>query len=186
MTEWWQDLQALHAAVWARLEDGVARPGAPARQLALATAGRTGGAEARMVILRAAERAPAQLVVHTDTLSAKVAELRADPRCTLLLWDPAARLQVRLKAEAGIDTGAVVHADWSRIPPPARRVYGNAPPPGAPMPAPASLTTRPDPDRFAVITFTLSEIDALRLGDDIHHRARFRRHDGWAGSWTAP
>lgn len=183
---WWTDLDRLHDRIWEYLTEGAATPGAPARFLAFATAGQTGGAEVRMVVLRGAEREPARLVVHTDTLSAKVAELRADPRASLLLWDPDARLQVRLRAEVGIDTGAVVRPDWERIPPHARRVYGNDPEPGGAMSCPQALTVLPDPDRFAVMTCTLREIDALHLGREMHHRALFCRRDGWAGTWIAP
>ena len=130
MSEWWTDLGRLYETVWHYLEAGAARPGTPARFLAFATAGQTGGAEARMVVLRGADRERGELVVHTDTLSAKVAELRADPRASLLLWDPAEKQQVRLRVEAGIDTGAVVTRDWECIPHKARRVYGNEPEPG--------------------------------------------------------
>jgi len=183
---WWTDLDALRRKVWEYLVDGAHNPGATARFVAFATAGQTGGAEARMVVLRGADPAAGRLVIHTDTLSAKVAELRADPRASLLVWDPETRLQIRLKAEVGIDTGSVVRPDWEKIPEHARRVYGNAPEPGGTMICPQSLTVLPDPDRFAVMTCTLSEIDTLRLGRDIHHRALFRRRDGWQGRWIAP
>jgi len=186
MSEWWTDLAGLYETVWQYLEDGAARPGTPARFLAFATAGQTGGAEVRMVVLRGADRDRGELVVHTDTLSAKVAELRADPRASLLMWDPAEKLQIRLRVEAGIDTGAVVGEDWERIPHKARRVYGNAPEPGDPMASPQALTVSPDPRRFAVITGRVMEIDALHLGVEIHHRALYRRRDGWQGQWIAP
>ncbi len=186
MSEWWEDLDGLLEAAWAYFEAGANDPGAPARFLAFATAGQTGGAEARMVVLRGADRARAELIVHTDTLSAKVAELRADPRASLLMWDPGAKLQVRAKAEVGIDTGAVVSPDWDRIPHRARRVYGNEPEPGGVMHGPMALTVSPDPARFAVMTCRVTEIDVLHLGREVHHRALFRRRSGWAGKWIAP
>lgn len=186
MSEWWEELDSLLEAVWAYLEAGAREPEAPARFLGFATAGQTGGAEVRMVVLRGADRDRAALVVHTDTLSAKVAELRADPRASLLVWDPATKFQIRLKAEVGIDTGSVVSADWERIPPHARRVYGNRPEPGGTMASPQMLTVTPDRDRFAVMTCRLTEIDALHLGREAHHRALFRRRWGWSGRWIAP
>lgn len=186
MSEWWTDLDTLYARVWDTVLEGVRDRRAAARFVAFATAGQTGGAEARMVVLRGAEKASGKLFVHTDTLSAKVAELRADPRASLLVWDPAAQLQIRLKAEVGIDTGAVVGHDWARIPETARRVYGNEPEPGGGMNCPEALTVTPDQNRFAVMTCTLREIDTLHLGREVHHRAIYRRRSGWRGHWVAP
>lgn len=186
MPEWWTALDDFHAHIWETLAAGAARQHPAARFLALATAGQTGGAEARMVVLRGADRERGQLVVHTDTLSAKVAELRADPRASLLLWDPSVQLQVRLKAEIGIDTGDVVRDDWEMIPETARRVYGNEPEPGGIMDTPQTLTVSPDRARFAVMTATVTEMDALHLGRHVHHRGLWQRRDGWKGRWIAP
>ncbi|OSP54525.1 pyridoxamine 5'-phosphate oxidase family protein [Pseudoruegeria sp. SK021] len=186
MTDWWAELGQLQDRFWTCLCDGAAGRHPAARFLALATAGQTGGAEARMVVLRGADRGNGSLTVHTDTLSAKVSELRADPRASLLFWDPDLRLQVRLKVEVGIDTGQVVDADWQRVPEPARRVYGILPPPGADLTAPVDLATLPDRSRFAVMTCTITRIDALHLGRTTHRRAMFRRSDDWIGQWIAP
>ncbi|TDL91125.1 pyridoxamine 5'-phosphate oxidase family protein [Meridianimarinicoccus aquatilis] len=186
MSEWWTDLETLRTRVWETISDGVHNRHSAARVAALATAGQNGGAEARMVVLRGADQTSGKIYVHTDTLSAKVAELRADPRATVLIWDPAAQFQIRLKVEVGIDTGSCVERDWDRIPGQARRVYGNAPEPGWGLECPEALTVTPDQSRFAVMTCTLREIDALHLGHEVHHRAAFRRRDGWRGEWIAP
>lgn len=186
MTEWWDHLDTMLDQVWFRLRRGVADRDAPARYLVLATAGQGGGAEARMVVLRGADRAEATLVAHTDTLSAKVAELRADPRATLLMWDAKALLQVRLKCEVGVDTGSCVKGYWRGVPEPARRVYGGMPPPGDVLLEPEELVETSAQDRFAVMTFKVREIDALHLSSPKHHRALFGWKDGWAGRWIAP
>ena len=54
--------------VWQRLGRGVADRKAPARHPVLATVGKNGG-EARMVVLRGADRATGCLEVHTDRKS---------------------------------------------------------------------------------------------------------------------
>jgi hypothetical protein len=186
MSEWWTNLDAMLDQVWLRLRRGVADRKAPSRYLVLATAGQTGGAEARMVVLRGADRAEGTVTAHTDTLSAKVAELRADPRATLLLWDPKALLQVRLKVEVGIDTGTVVGGHWRGVPEPARRVYGGMPPPGDVLLAPEGLVETSAQDRFAVMTCKIRTIDALHLSAPRHHRAQYHWQDGWRGRWIAP
>lgn len=186
MTEWWTHLDTMLDQVWLRLRRGVADRKAPSRYLVLATAGQRGGAEARMVVLRGASREAGTLVAHTDTLSDKVAELRADPRATLLMWDPKAMLQARLKVEVGIDTGAAVGGQWRGVPEPARRVYGGMPPPGDVLLEPQELVETSAQDRFAVMTCKVREIDALVLSTPKHHRALYRWQDNWAGRWIAP
>lgn len=139
-----------------------------------------------MVVLRAVDRTTATLVIHTDTLSAKVAELRADPHATILCWDPDLRLQIRLKAEIGIEAGNAASSDWQSLPETARRIYGGLPPPGLEIDAPLDMAEFPDPSRFAVMTCTVMLIDALHLGRNRHQRAVYRRRDNWAGRWVAP
>ena len=91
-------LSELRDRAWQKIARGVADRRAPARHPVLATVGREGGGEARIVVLRGADRQAATLVLHTDGASAKVGEVRAEPRATLLVWDPGARLQIRMRA----------------------------------------------------------------------------------------
>ncbi|MEL7117744.1 MAG: pyridoxamine 5'-phosphate oxidase family protein, partial [Pseudomonadota bacterium] len=72
---------------WQRLLLGVTDRDAPARHLMVATVGRSGGAEARMVVLRAVDPTAARLAFHTDAASGKIAELALDPRISLIVWD---------------------------------------------------------------------------------------------------
>ena len=165
--------------VWQRLGRGVADRKAPARHPVLATVGKTGG-EARMVVLRGADRATGCLEVHTDAASSKVTELRANPNATLLVWDQKARLQIRLRVKVSISEGDT--DTWARVPDTARGVYGGTPPPGAPINAPSDHRPNPIPARFAVLTCRIVEIETLTL-DTPHRRAR-----NCAGSaqWIAP
>lgn len=165
--------------VWQRLGRGVADRKAAARHPVLATVGETGG-EARMVVLRGADRATGCLEVHTDAASAKVKELRANPNATLLIWDQKARLQIRLRVTITIKEGDA--GAWSRVPDTARGVYGGTPPPGARIETPSDHAPNPTPERFAVLTCRIVEIETLTL-DTPHRRARFC--DGSA-QWIAP
>lgn len=184
MTDWWRTRDSLLAQAWARLGRGVADRDAAARHPALATVGPEGWADARTVVLRGTVAESALLTVHSDAASAKIASLRADPRCSLLVWDARVSLQIRIRARATITVGET--EAWSRIPDAARAVYGATPHPGAPLATPEDQ--RPDPDlaRFAVIDCRAEEIDLLHLGRDRHRRALYRRDDGWTGRWIAP
>ncbi len=184
MTEPWDELPATLDAVWHRLEEGAGDPGAPARHLVLATAGLDGGAEARLVVLRAADRIGARIDIHTDARTGKVAELGRDPRATLLAWDPAARLQIRLRADIAARPGTP--REWAGLSDAARQLYGGAPPPGARLDRPDDHAASPAPDRFLVLTGRILRIETLRLGRSRHRRARFDRETGFAGHWCAP
>ena len=171
------------ADAWDRLERGLRDPGAPARFLTLATVGRTGGAEARMLVLRAVDRAAGQVALHTDRATEKVAEISDNPGVTLLMWDPEPQLQVRLRGRVEIRAGT--DAEWAAIPEPRRVAYGGTPPPGTTLEDPDTHGSVPDIERFAVLVVHVDEIETLRLGTP-HHRAVFRRRDGFRGAWIAP
>lgn len=186
MSEQGTRLDAVLDEVWHQLARGVSDASAPARTLVLATSGAEGG-EARMVVLRGSDRAADLLLLHTDALSPKVAELRADPRATLLAWDPQGHLQIRMRV-----TATVTSADpalWDALPETARRAYGGTPPPGTPMDAPGDWRAAPERHRMAEIACRIREIDVLHLAAPAHRRALFSRADGrrhWTGQWIAP
>jgi len=56
------------------------------------------------------------MAVHIDLRSAKVTELLAEPRATLLIWEQKARLQIRLRVQVEVKSGQTVTADWQRVP----------------------------------------------------------------------
>lgn len=172
--------------VWQRLARGVTDRRAPARHPVLATAGLDGGAEARIVVLRAVDRALGRIEVHTDTASGKIAEIRADPGAALVIWEPRAQFQIRLGATATILTGADAAARWARIPEGARVNYGGDPAPGTPLTDPSDHASGASQDRFAVLDLRIDAIETLHLGRTRHRRARFLRADGFAGHWVAP
>lgn len=182
---WAAGLETLHAQVWTRLVRGVGDRHAPARHPVLATLSPDGGPQARTVVLRAADPVAGTLDIHTDLRSAKVAELRADPRAALHVWDGSAHLQTRIEALAQILSGDAVAVIWDRVPEPSRRAYGGTPAPGLPLADPLAHDPTPDPAAFAVLRLTVHAVDALHLGP-IHRRARFQRADGWTGRWLAP
>ncbi|MFY0691034.1 MAG: pyridoxamine 5'-phosphate oxidase family protein [Paracoccaceae bacterium] len=172
------------AQVWQSLEAGLRDRSAPARHPALASVGLAGGGEARIVVLRGVDRGAGALEVHTDSASAKVAELSRAPRATLLIWDPDLSFQIRLRVTVEIETGNA--EAWARIPESARKVYGGAPHPGGAIATPREFTPAPSPARFAVLKCLIDEIETLHLGAVCHTRARFSRRDGFAGRWVAP
>jgi general stress protein 26 len=173
-------LEELHDLAWSRLEAGVSDASAPARNLVLATVG-PDGPEARTLVLRGADREAGTLEMHGDAASAKVAQLRADPRAAVHLWDAGASLQVRLRGEVEVISGEEADAAWERVPEGARFNYGGTPAPGEPIAAPVAHEPGAERGRFAMLRLRAREVEVLLLGER-HLRAVFA--DG--ARWVAP
>ncbi|WP_172329379.1 pyridoxamine 5'-phosphate oxidase family protein [Mangrovicoccus sp. HB161399] len=178
------ELAELWGRAWDMLEAGLSQRDAPARLPVLATAGLGGGAEARMVVLRGADRAARRLEVHTDAASGKAAELARDPAATLLVWDPDAMLQLRLRVQVTLLPGDPRR--WEAVPELSRAAYGGQPPPGVPLEHPGDWTAAPVISRHLALVCDLRVLEVLHLGRDLHRRARFSAGDSWLGGWVAP
>ena len=123
--------------------------------------------------------------IHTDLDATKVRDVRAAPFAALHVWDPSARLQVRVDAHVTVLKGQDVDAIWAGMSAASRLSYGSAPAPGQPISAALEYEKVPDFGSFAVLQFEISKIDALHL-DPNHRRARFDRDSDWAGTWLVP
>jgi pyridoxamine 5'-phosphate oxidase len=185
MNEWWVSLPTTLDQVWLRLIRGVADRKADARHPTLATAGAM-GPEARIVVLRQADRSLATIAVYTDLRSAKISDLLQEPRASLLIWEQKTRLQIRLRVRVEVKSGEAATDQWQRVPDTARTVYGSQPAPGTPVNKPEQLILQSDFTAFAVLVCHIREIETLYLGGDLHRRARFCADNGWTGSWLAP
>jgi len=185
MSEWYQDLPATWARVWDELEQGLADVSHPARYPAFASVG-AAGAELRTLRLREVDRTAATVAFYTDLASDKVAELRASPMASVMIWCPASEFQVRLRVRTRIESGPDLEPIWAQLPDIARLPYGGTPAPGTPLAAPEDHTRTVSFDRFARIACSVEDVDTVSLAEPVHHRARFLRKCGFNGQWLAP
>ena len=185
MNEWWLSLPTLLDQVWLRLGRGVVDRKADARHPTFATVG-SSGAEARIVVLRHADRAQTTLSVYGDLRAGKIQDLMQDPRASILVWEQKTKLQIRLRVHVEIRSGDAVAHHWQRVPERAKAVYGSKPAPGTPIDQPENLMEHGRPEAFAVLVCTIKEIEALYLGSDLHRRAKFSLDTKWVGLWLAP
>jgi general stress protein 26 len=161
----------------------------------------TSDGDARIMVLRAADPTLAALRFHTDARSPKLAQFAADPRLTILAYDPHDRVQLRLTGLARVEqTGLVADAAWAAASALNRRCYlaqigpgGALAAPGSALPAdlqhrrPTLAETEAGRANFAVIVATITAIDWLQLGRDGGMRAQLHRAgDAWQGAWVAP
>jgi hypothetical protein len=176
-------LALLDTRVWQELQRAATQPAHAWRTMVLATV-EARNAEARCVVLREVDPAARELIFYTDARSAKVQQMRDNPRGTLLCWSQSIGWQLRLRVDLEIKTsGLKVSSRWARLKlTPAAQDYLSPLPPGSPVVA------RHEPERasrghFAVVTARVQSIDWLELHADGHRRARF---DADGATWLQP
>ena len=183
------DLAAIETAVWHELDQAVRRRDHPWRIGVLATTdGR--GVDARCVVLREWHAAQRLLLIYTDARSPKVAQMRAHPEGTLVLWSEALGWQLRLQLALRVETaGLAVSSRWARMKmTPAAHDYLSPLPPGTEVdrplrPGDTGVPPREDRESFAVISAEVRATDWLELHARGHRRARF---DAQGARWLAP
>ena len=170
----------------------------------LATLGLDGVPMARTLVLRGFDQGLRRLRLHSDRRAAKVAELAAEPRCSLHVYDAATRLQLRLSGRAAVHTeDAVAEAGWRGSRAASLVGYATGSAPGtrvpAPPPAPAEpmgdepkagepLDSTAGRDHFCVVSFHFERLESLHLLASGHRRAVF----AWdaagqpGGAWLVP
>jgi len=160
--------------------------GLETRLASFATTAPDGTVALRHLVIRAADRRAAQIDLHTDARSAKVAQIVANPAAALLLWCPDVAMQIRANGHAQVLTGDAVRAAWDNMPGDARLNYGTTPAPGTPIRDPGAFDRHAHRDRLAVLRLSIDALDVVILSDPQHRRAVYTGADGWAGRWVAP
>ena len=193
------ELAAALDTAWRLLVRGAGDRHSPVHTPAVASVGGDGRPQARVMVLRAADRAGASLRFHTDARSPKVAAL-AGGAVEVLAYHPGEAVQLRLAGTARVlAEDPLTAAAWAASTPFARRCYLAQAAPGSPLPAPGSglpaaiegrkpseaelVPARPN---FAVVLVSVERIDWLHLAQTGHRRAVFAAADGWAGEWRVP
>ena len=156
--------------------------------------------DARVMVLRAFDPARWTLRLHTDTRAPKAAAIAADPRVAAVFYDKGAKIQIRLRGTARIESqGPIADAAWAASTNFARRCYLGEGPGAVSQAATSGLPAEfegVEPDdaqlvparaNFAVLLISIAELDWLYLAHTGHIRAQFARsQEGWAGCWVAP
>jgi hypothetical protein len=184
------DLDEILDVAFGLIARGVADRESGFRTPALATVDATGAPRQRIVVLRGFDPAARMVRVHTDLRSAKADEIAREPRVSLLFYDAAGRVQVRLIGRASLHTGDdVADTAWRSSAPSSRTCYAAAAAPGVIVPSPPAAPVDAEGGRvhFLVIRMTFDQLEWLFLAASGHRRARF----AWCGhamhaAWLAP
>ena len=200
--DFYDDLAGALERSWRLLEEAIGDPTSPVRTPVLISVSTDGLAQGRTVVLRGFNRQQRQLTIYTDARSAKVAQLRAQPACTLVAYQPNPMMQLRLSTNAIVNhNNEITHEAWAVMPGPNRCNYLTDPDPGsisiqATDGRPAiNAESVPTPDEneiayshFAVIVFTINQLEWLYLPRRGHRRARFSWNgaDSLKSDWLIP
>ncbi len=176
----------------ALLAKGAANPGSHWRNLALGSIGLDGAPQVRTVVLRRFDAGTHTLDTHTDTRSAKHAELLANPAATLHGWDTESSIQLRVSGVVSLHTAdEVAHESWAALREASRATYRVDPGPGTHLATPDAV----GPDRgdkaafevFCVLRLQAHTLEYLHLAKEENRRARFTWVGGpVGGGWLVP
>jgi hypothetical protein len=144
------------------------------------------------LVLRAFDAAARTLDLHTDRRSAKVGELQASPLACVHAWNSATGEQLRLEGSISMHAGdAVAKAAWALLRPASQHTYRAMPGPGCVIGDPAEARPALDDAAafavFAVLRFSIKQLEYLLIRESLHRRARFTwDSDTLTPIWLAP
>ena len=200
--DFYDDLSGVLERSWRLLKQAINDSTSPARTPVLISVSADGLAQGRTVVLRGFNHQQRQLRIYTDVRSAKVAQLQAQPTCTLVVYQPNPMIQLRLSTSALVNhNNRITHDAWAEMPGPNRCNYLTDPDPGSiskkatdgrPIINADSVPTNDENEiaysHFSVIVFTINELEWLYLPRRGHRRAQFiwDRADSLESNWLIP
>jgi hypothetical protein len=183
------DLDATLAEAFRLLRRGVVDRKSPFRTLNVATVDADGAPSVRTVVLRGFDPGARLIRFHTDRRSAKVREIKRQPRVAMHGYDRGAQVQLRLAGNAVLrHADAAAEMAWTRSAPGARACYAIQPAPGTPVPGPVGAPMIEDEAearaQFVLVEVQFDTLEWLWLSAAGHRRARFDwRGDAPAATW---
>ncbi len=184
--------EALPDEAWTRLALAADDPTHPMRLFLLATIAPDGSPDARLKVLRGANRRRGTIWFYTDRRSEKVGQLHEHPALCAVAYDRRDGVQLRLRGNATIhelDWQATKH--WTQMGMGVRALYAASDPPGVPLRQPdprvmgvkqaIDVAAEDDARRnFAVIEALVQSIEWLQVQEDDQRRAIMLTTTGWA------
>ncbi len=177
---YYNDLDATREHALRLLARGVKDRRSGMHTMTVATLGPDGRPRLRTVVNRGFDEATRSLRFHTDSRSPKLVELAADPRASVHVYDPRAKIQLRIEALATIHRDGALHAGaWQATRDFSRACYRVEMAPGDSVSDPQTISFASDEDpeegaeNFTAVTLHISSLEWLYLAHQGHRRARF-------------
>lgn len=189
------ELSKVFNRIWECLREGVNPGRSPFSIAQVATIGLQGEPKLRNLVIRSASQNRVEIRFYTDLRSAKVAEIGADPRVSVVSTDFDSNLQIRFEGTASIiSEGPQKQAAWKDCREHSLILYRNPLPPGTAIhhpdeghPKMGVSDTSDGFENFCLVVVSIINIDWLDLSAQGHERATFRRESStWSANWVAP
>lgn len=188
------DLSSLLEECRVRLTKGSVEPDNPFHFPVISTVSDSQLPECRIVVLRFFNWEKRSFAFYTDSRSRKVSSLMRTPHAEALFYDPARRLQIRIRARMQfLKDVEKRRRHWENLSDKQRKDYRALAAPGTPieLPPEPSPEDRNDPmwgfDHFAVVAGQFDAIDVVLLRDEAHLHAVYRMvYDEWESTWLIP
>lgn len=171
--------------IFKRLSVGVGNSDHAYHLPSIATVGTDSYPESRTVVLRHVDAAMRAIHVYADVRSPKVSQVQADPRVTVLFYDPVSRLQVRCRASVKTHIeDDIAHAAWVALPETSKAMYAALAAPSQivsvhpSMPIPSEIADPVAFRHFTVLACYVTELDVLELNREQNRRSLLRWEDG--------
>lgn len=196
-----EETACILADAWRLIGKGVTDRRCAAHHPVVATVDASGRPDQRVMILRAADQQRGVVQFNTDIRSPKVLQIGDSAPAHVLIYEPAAKVQLRLSGSAHIESdGPAAQRAWQQATNFARRCYLAEQGPGTVMAEgtsglpgwaegiqPSDAQIIPARANFAVLQMELQSLDWLHLANSGHRRARISRDGGqWIGQWLQP
>jgi pyridoxamine 5'-phosphate oxidase len=195
-TSFYNDYDEAFRESWRLLSRGVVDRKSGFHHATVASIGEHGQPRLRTVVLRGCVQADWALRFHTDMRSAKIGEIRKDPRVSLQFYDPAKKIQIRLNGQAVLHhEGDIAEAAWRETRTFSRQCYGILPGPGTLieagnnyfLPETTEEATASGRAHFCAVVFEATSFEWLYLASGGHRRASYQKtRDGYQARWLAP
>ena len=139
----------------------------------------------RIVVARRFIEHDQSLIIYTDYESQKYHQLKTNPSCSLLFWDPKKRLQVQVAGDAYFLDDKLNY--WDKLNENQKKDYVINPLPGTEISSSDSYSYDSAEHRFEVISINFKTLDVLELSPDGHRRAKsILNKNGRKDFWLAP
>lgn len=193
----YDDLGASYDEAWRLIARGVSDRRSAFHTPAVATIGVDGCPTVRTVVLRGADPATGQLRFHTDRRARKVAEIDANPKMSLHVYDKKPKIQVRINGQGECHTdGPFKDAAWTASQAMSRECYRVNKGPGTQVGEPDDWLIARDVDEldvgkenFVAVSVRVQSIEWLYLARGGHRRAIFHLDDKGTmaqANWLVP
>ena len=189
------DLASSLNFVLSTLEEGAVKRKHDLHLLVLGTVDKDNNPQTRNVVLRKVDISKSLIRFHTDKRSSKILDIQNNNLVSLLGYDKANKLQIRILAKAEIEDSRETLLDiWSDMYPMSRECYRVSDAPGKVVSSKDDVFFEDEGsdkmngfENFTIVNCYIDSIETLFLHSSGHLRAKYHnKNNQFIGQWLVP